>query len=161
MASRRGPRATGTDGSDFRHRQKVASQYSRIAQSKWRLRLMMTLHVSLVSCIVLHVVMVQNLREIEIWEWTWLVSCVACILGYRALKKNNVVMMKGFMVGVLLFGAISVSVGLFEMAVIRPVQMVQLFLLMFGMSAGFIHVLEMMTGKILLDAWSSKGDKSS
>ena len=31
MASREGPRATGTDGSDFKHRERVAAHY----QMRW------------------------------------------------------------------------------------------------------------------------------
>ena len=161
MASRRGPRASGTDGSDFRHRQRVAPHYTRIVESKWNLRLTMVIHLGLASCVVLHAIMAETLNEVAIWEWTWLVSCLACLVGFNALKQNNGEQMKMFMMGVVLFGILSISVGLFEMAIMRPVQMVQLFLLMFGLSAGFIHVLEIMTGKILLEAWTSKGGKDS
>ena len=47
------------------------------------------------------------------------------------------------------------------MDIMRAVQMVQLFLVMFGLSADFIHVLEIMTGNILLETWTSKGGKDS
>jgi predicted neutral ceramidase superfamily lipid hydrolase len=161
MASRGGPRASGTDGSDFRHRQRVAPHYKRIVEAKWNLRLAMAIHLGLISCVVLHIIMAKTLDEIAIWEWTWLVSCLACLIGFNALKQNNGKLMQMFMVGVVLFGVLSISVGLFEMAIMRPVQMVQLFLLMFGLSAGFIHVLEIMAGKVLLETWSSKGGKDS
>lgn len=121
----------------------------------------MAIHLALTSCVVLHAVMAEDLKEVEIWEWTWLVSCCACTLGFNALRKNNAIMMKAFMTGVVLFGVLSVSVGLFQLAIMQSVQMVQLCLLMFGIAAGVIHVLEMMMGKMLLKAWTSKGGKDS
>ena len=38
MASRDGPRASGTDGSDFTHRQRVASHYKESVQWKAKLK---------------------------------------------------------------------------------------------------------------------------
>lgn len=37
MASRGGPRATGTDGSDFTHRERVAAHYKESV--KWKVKL--------------------------------------------------------------------------------------------------------------------------
>ena len=50
MSSRAGPRASGTDGSDFSHREKVASHYKDSVKWKSKLNLNLSLHL---LCIVL------------------------------------------------------------------------------------------------------------
>jgi hypothetical protein len=44
MSSRTGPRASGTDGSDFSHREKVASHYKDSVKWKSKLKLNLSLH---------------------------------------------------------------------------------------------------------------------
>jgi hypothetical protein len=50
MSSRTGPRASGTDGSDFSHREKVASHYKDSVKWKSKLKLNLSLHL---LCVVL------------------------------------------------------------------------------------------------------------
>ncbi|GAA54904.1 protein jagunal homolog 1 [Clonorchis sinensis] len=47
MTSRAGPRPTGTDGTDFRHREKVAVQYNQGPLLKRRIRVVFMLHFAL------------------------------------------------------------------------------------------------------------------
>ena len=47
MAARAGPRAEGTDGSDFRHREKVASHYQESVAIKGKLRKSLVPHMFL------------------------------------------------------------------------------------------------------------------
>ena len=44
MSSRSGPRASGTDGSDFSHREKVATHYKDSVKWKSKLKLNLSLH---------------------------------------------------------------------------------------------------------------------
>ena len=50
MASRDGPRAVGTDGSDFSHRQRIASHYKDSVQWKAKLKACLCLQVFLNLC---------------------------------------------------------------------------------------------------------------
>ena len=47
MAARAGPRAEGTDGSDFQHREKVASHYQQSATTKVKIRKSLVPHMFL------------------------------------------------------------------------------------------------------------------
>lgn len=51
MSSRNGPRASGTDGSDFTHREKVASHYRDSVKWKSKLKLNLSLHLLCVSLV--------------------------------------------------------------------------------------------------------------
>ena len=53
MSSRSGPRASGTDGSDFSHREKVASHYKDSVRWKSKLKLNLLLNL---LCVVLGVI---------------------------------------------------------------------------------------------------------
>jgi len=48
MASRDGPRAVGTDGSDFAHRQRIASHYKESVQWKGKLKACLCFHLVLI-----------------------------------------------------------------------------------------------------------------
>lgn len=50
MASRGGPRADGTDGSDFTHRQRIVSHYKESVKLKAKLKYCIGLHLMLVLC---------------------------------------------------------------------------------------------------------------
>ncbi|XP_065838414.1 protein jagunal homolog 1-like [Oscarella lobularis] len=161
MSSREGPRAAGTDGSDFSHRQRVASHYSRIVEAKWRMRLVLIIHVVLGACVGLQaIVSSRGLQLIPIWEWTWLVGCLSCLVGFAALKRNNVKMLKVFMALLLALGVAPVAVGLSLLAVHRPIAMADLYMLMVAIAAGFTHVLEIIVGRVLLESWDVKGEKN-
>ena len=47
MAARAGPRAAGTDGSDFKHREKVASHYQESVHIKAKIRKSLVPHMFL------------------------------------------------------------------------------------------------------------------
>ena len=51
MASRDGPRAVGTDGSDFTHRQRVASHYKESVQWKSKMKACLCFHLVLVASV--------------------------------------------------------------------------------------------------------------
>ncbi|KAL1414704.1 hypothetical protein MTO96_000823 [Rhipicephalus appendiculatus] len=95
MASRGGVHVSGTDGSDFNHRQKVASHYQISAIYKTRLKTSMLLHffLFLAMCAKLAEdvldrldIFILELEELYIpkpllWEWVWLASLVFVLPG--------------------------------------------------------------------------------
>ncbi|XP_050026165.1 protein jagunal [Dermacentor andersoni] len=118
MASRGGTHVSGTDGSDFNHRQKVASHYQISAIYKTRLKTAMLLHffLFLAMCAKLAEdvldrldVFILELEELYIpkpllWEWVWLASLVFTVPGLTAVRRNRASNMKVYVVGTFLLG---------------------------------------------------------
>ncbi|CAN7983589.1 unnamed protein product [Ixodes pacificus] len=118
MASRGGVHVTGTDGSDFNHRQKVAAHYQVSAVYKSRLKTSMLLHflLSLMMCAKLVEdvldrldVFILELEELYIpkpllWEWIWLSSIVLVLPGLTAVRRNRPGSMKFYAGGTFLLG---------------------------------------------------------
>lgn len=86
MASKIGPRAKGSDGSDYRHRENVASHYQRSAELKPKLRRIIQLQV-LSGLICLLVGLVVR------YDFACLLSfsgyAFGLPLGYLAVKNNS------------------------------------------------------------------------
>jgi hypothetical protein len=51
MSSRGGPRAAGTDGSDFTHRERVASHYRESVRHKLKVKVCLWVHLFFVACV--------------------------------------------------------------------------------------------------------------
>lgn len=87
MAGRDGPRAAGTDGSDFTHREKVASHYQTSAVLKSRLKYILFAQ-SLLAVLCLAVGLSVK------YDYCFLLSFSGYLVGiplaYFSLKKNNV-----------------------------------------------------------------------
>ncbi|KAH7947503.1 protein jagunal [Rhipicephalus sanguineus] len=118
MASRGGVHVSGTDGSDFNHRQKVASHYQISAIYKTRLKTAMLLHffLFLAMCAKLAEdvldrldIFILELEELYIpkpllWEWVWLASLLFMLPGLTAVRRNRASSMKVYVAGTFLFG---------------------------------------------------------
>lgn len=118
MASRGGPRVSGTDGSDFSHRQKVASQYQASSLYKSRFRFCVFSHFVLFLVLMSKLledildrldIFILELEELYIpkpllWEWIWLVSLMFTFFGLSAARKNTASLMKMYVTGTVLFG---------------------------------------------------------
>lgn len=118
MASPGGPRALGTDGSDFNHRQKVASQYQASPLYKARFRfcifshfvLFLVLSAKLLEDVLDRLdVFILELEELYIpkpmiWEWMWLSSLLFTFFGLSGARKNKSGSMKIFVLGTVIFG---------------------------------------------------------
>ncbi|KAK7893360.1 hypothetical protein WMY93_022512 [Mugilogobius chulae] len=97
MASRAGPRASGTDGSDFQHRERVASHYQMSVALKSEIRKLNMVHV-LVWVLMAAQVTVSQLGLVSHkvvaspyqWEYPYLLSLIPTVFSFTALPKNNI-----------------------------------------------------------------------
>ncbi|BFZ09994.1 hypothetical protein BsWGS_13033 [Bradybaena similaris] len=129
MASRGGYRPEGSDGSDHWHRESIAWQYKISSINKGRLRLALFLHI-LIGLLMFGRLLpgltsafgftVVSLRRLDLphprpWEYAWLVSLIAAVLGWRSTPHNNTFLLKQFVLGVVVFGISPVIFGFFDL----------------------------------------------
>ncbi|OTF78732.1 jagunal-like protein, partial [Euroglyphus maynei] len=121
MASK-GKYVLGTDGTDYSHRQRVASAHSFSAISKHYLRVTFYLHFLLYLLIILKLsedildrmdIFILELQELEIpkpnlWEWLYGISFLFTIFGARATRTNSFRMIKYYLMGITLFAFIPI-----------------------------------------------------
>jgi len=125
MASKFGARPVGTDGSDFRHRQRVAAHYRDSVTNKFRLKCAVLLHASLLGVMIFKL-LEDILDRFEIdwgplerlkvpvphfWEYWWVASALPCIGSLTALPRNNERRLRQCYYGFFLFGLIPVAIG--------------------------------------------------
>jgi len=130
MASKTGPRALGSDGSDFMHRERVASHYKASATNKSRLKVFIFLHLLLWVFMVFRLstslfvtlgfrppAYLQRLRlpKSQLWEYVWLVTILPCLFGLFALRKNRIFLMQQYVLGIFVFGFCSTAFTLYDM----------------------------------------------
>ncbi|CAG00883.1 unnamed protein product, partial [Tetraodon nigroviridis] len=97
MASRAGPRASGTDGSDFQHRERVASHYQMSVALKSEIRKLNIVHVLIWMLIAAQVVVSQlglvSHRLVASpyqWEYPYLLSIAPTAFSFLALPRNHI-----------------------------------------------------------------------
>lgn len=129
MASRGGDRPEGTDGSDHWHRESIAWQHKVSAINKWRMRLALFLQLQLGVFMLARLLpgivgafgfSVIRLRRLDLphprpWEYAWLVSLIAAIIGWRSTRNNNLFLLKQFILGTVVFGLAPVFFGAFDL----------------------------------------------
>merc|ERR1711936_633415 len=113
MASRDGATVAGTDGSDFNHRESIASQYKVSAQNKAYLSYALNFHLLTTLCLLVKLspaildrmdIFILPLEELNIpkpplWEWIWLASCfLIYVIGSNAIKASKVDKMNIFLI---------------------------------------------------------------
>lgn len=116
MATRGGgARPTGTDGTDFTHREKVASRYETSAQTKTYIRFAIYMHFMLSVVIVLQVIshyfkqylplfLTEIFPQPQYWQYIWLVSVLCSAIGYLSLNRNILSYLNVYYYGTLGFG---------------------------------------------------------
>ena len=126
MASRSGPRAPGTDGSDYSHREKIVNHYKQSADLKTGVRKCLLPHMLLTFLMAFKYVAVlmgsTYFRPLEQWEFVWVVSGISAYVGYGALSKNDVFRLSVYLFGNLLFGIAPLIYGAFEAVKIMKVD---------------------------------------
>lgn len=132
MASRDGPMVSGTDGTDFIHRETVASHYqiswplkkkvSEVALNKGRLRKCIFSHLLLALLMVVKMVpdfldrldiFILEIEELEVpqpevWEYVWLSGSLASFLGLIAIRRNRVLLLQVYFGLINLFSTVPV-----------------------------------------------------
>lgn len=112
----------GTDGSDFVHRETVATHYQISALNKGRLRKCVFSHLLLALLMVVKMVpdildrldiFVLEIEELEVpqplkWEYLWLAGSVANFLGLAAIRKNRLVLLQVYFMLINLFSTVPV-----------------------------------------------------
>jgi len=125
MASKYGARPVGTDGSDFKHRQRVALHYRESVTNKFRLKCAVLLHGFLLLLMLIKL-LEDILDRFEIdwgplerlkvpvpyfWEYWWMLSVVPCILALTSLPRNNERRLRRCYYGFFLFVLIPTAIG--------------------------------------------------
>ena len=151
MAARIGPRAEGTDGSDFTHRERVAPHYQKSVEMKAKLRrVLQTQMMVALMCLAVCLVVQYD------------VPSIVCILGYAigipichfGLNRNDTLLIN-------LYGTSLSLLGVFPMAYtiylffwtggIKSYRFVRLFeaFMVIAVNCGAMHL-----AKNLMYAWS-------
>ncbi|KHJ47739.1 hypothetical protein D918_01896 [Trichuris suis] len=125
MASRYGPRAVGTDGSDYRHRQRVASHYRDSAVNKYRLKITLIMH-GLLLLLVAAKVFIETLQRLSLspdslsrihlpsvnfWEYWWLCSFLALLTAMASIPKNDFVRIRRAYFLIVFLGLMPITVA--------------------------------------------------
>ncbi|NP_001187572.1 protein jagunal homolog 1-B isoform X1 [Ictalurus punctatus] len=173
MASRAGPRVEGTDGSDFQHRERVASHYQMSVALKSEIRKLNLAHVVLWALVSAQVVVSQlNLLSHKLvaspyqWEYPYLLSIIPTALSFMALPRNTIGYLAVSMIGAGLFCIAPIIYGAMEMFPVAQqlYRHGKAYRFIFGFSAVSVlyllivvavqvHAWQIYYSKKLLDAW--------
>jgi len=108
----------GTDGRDFLHRQRVASQYQVSSQIKWRLKFCVVLHTLLFALLAMKLsadildrldIFILEVEELEIpqplkWEYLWCFSILYSFCAFSACKRNSIFYLQIYIGGIATLG---------------------------------------------------------
>lgn len=109
---------TGTDGTDFSHRQQIAAHYQTSVLNKTRLKYTIFFHYILFFIMLAKLsadildrldIFILEIEELLIpkpllWEYIWCLSLVVSFLGLSSIRKNNISTMKKYVYGIITFG---------------------------------------------------------
>ncbi|KAM4652825.1 protein jagunal homolog 1 isoform 1-T2 [Discoglossus pictus] len=173
MASRAGPRATGTDGSDFQHRERVANHYQMSVSLKSEIKKLIYAHV-VIWLLVAAQMCVAHLKLVSHdviampyqWEYPYLLSIIPSLLGLFSFPRNNISYLVLSMISTGLFSIAPLIYGSMEMFPMAQ-QMYRhgkVYRFIFGFSAVSVMYLVMVVAvqvhgwqiyysKKLLDSW--------
>ncbi|XP_006260365.1 protein jagunal homolog 1 [Alligator mississippiensis] len=173
MASRAGPRAAGTDGSDFRHRERVAEHYQMSAALKAEVRKLTYVHVALwallaAQAVAAHLKLVAHERVAVPyrWQYPYLLSILPSLLGLLAFPRNNISYLVLSMISAGLFSVAPLIYGSMEMFPVAQqlYRHGKAYRFIFGFSAvsvmylvvlvaAQVHGWQLYYSKKLLDSW--------
>jgi len=107
----------GSDGNDFMHRQKIASQYSISAENKKLVKYSIYMHFMLSVIIQVQLVFhfvnknmnpaVFQFPEVpkpQLWQYIWLTSLIPGLAGFLSLNRSRLSLMKVYYYGTVVLG---------------------------------------------------------
>ncbi|CAF0977886.1 unnamed protein product [Brachionus calyciflorus] len=117
MASRGGTsRPVGTDGTDYMHREKVASQYAISAETKKFVRYSIWMHLMMSFIIIVQIIFYFSNKYLSahvefpevpkpnLWEYIWLLSLIPAAAGYMSLNRSRTSLLKFYYIGTVVLG---------------------------------------------------------
>lgn len=173
MKSRGGPRAAGTDGGDFKHREKIFSQYQMSAPLKSEVRKLNIIHL-LIWLLVAAQAIISHLNLVSSdtvaapyqWEYPYLLSVLPLLFSSLSLPKNNISYLVISMISSGLFSIAPLIYGSMEMfpGAAQLYRHGMAYRFIFGYSAVTVmylvmiialqvHAWQIYYSKKLLDAW--------
>ncbi|XP_032645768.1 protein jagunal homolog 1 [Chelonoidis abingdonii] len=122
MASRAGPRAEGTDGSDYQHRERVASHYQMSVALKSEIKKLIYMQVA-IWLLLLAQMCVGHLKLLPHdqvampyqWEYPYLLSIIPSLFGLMSFPRNNISYLVLSMISTGLFSVAPLIYGSMEM----------------------------------------------
>jgi len=150
MASRAGPRAKGTDGTDFSHRERVATRYQASAETKPKLkRILQVQTLCAMVCFTIGLLVKYDFPSLLCFAG-YLIGIPLC---YLALNQNNVTYIN-------LYGTCCSVLGVFPMAFLLylylwtgTVTQYRYIRLAEAVVVIMVNVIGMMYAKNLMSAW--------
>jgi hypothetical protein len=131
MSSRTGPRAAGTDGSDFYHRETVANHYKTSVTNKARMKLILILHLMMAFlmlfrlstslCVLFGHRPPSSLQQLKLpkamtWEFVWLFSLLPTIMGLLSLNRNRMFFMQQYLIGGIIFALAPTVYAMYDLS---------------------------------------------
>ncbi|CAJ0927887.1 unnamed protein product [Ranitomeya imitator] len=122
MASRAGPRAAGTDGNDYLHRERVANHYQMSVSLKNEIKKLIYAHIFIWVLLAAQTTVAQlKLVSHDLvampyqWEYPYLLSIVPSLFGLFAFPRNNISYLVISMISTGLFSIAPLIYGSMEM----------------------------------------------
>uniref|UniRef100_A0A183CD41 Detected protein of confused Function n=1 Tax=Globodera pallida TaxID=36090 RepID=A0A183CD41_GLOPA len=129
MASKGGPRAIGSDGSDFKHRQKIAASIKLSIQCKFYLKMLFLLHLSILLPMWVKVGGELVFKEFGLleqpdlwrqldlpaaypWEYVWCLSFIPMLFALLSFNRNKAILLKLHYYGQFVFGLMPACIGI-------------------------------------------------
>ncbi|KXJ14046.1 protein jagunal homolog 1 [Exaiptasia diaphana] len=176
MSSRGGPRASGTDGSDFSHRERVASHYRESVRQKIKVKVCIWIHLFFVTCVITWFGLSYT-RNVQLtpepWIMAWCISFIPALIGLQSLPKNrsNLLYMFAFGiivtgVGPLMYGSTFVILEVLQNmseGIVPATQDWRILPIKMAVVAFIIqlHAITVYYSSKLISAWRAKGEKGS
>ena len=177
--SSRGAYVAGTDGTDYQHRERVASQYAVSATNKARLKVLVMIHYLLGA---VHLIrLAPSLLDISlpahtsIIELAWLLSLPASLLAISAIRKSKAGQLQLFQLTIALSCIVPITVTIINdsyllwevltgQAAAASQQQVlgQPFILVWTLVQLLclaVHIGEVLISRTLIQAWAPRHSK--
>lgn len=153
MAGREGPRAEGTDGSDYAHREKVADHYQKSVVLKSRLKFLLYAQ-SVLAVLCLAVGLIVK------YDYCFLLCSTGYLVGiplaYFSLKKNNVNFINTYGTACSMLGVFPMMFVLYLCVWTGTITRLRYLRLISAILVVVVNGLGMHVAKSLMTSWTNK-----